>query len=92
MRKPRLNSVQKRFRFAKTIICLKTKLRIDVSRIKTFQYDKENKIWSSVGGAVHFWRNGAYAEIVETKKKTCKCENCKCNEQKIVKRNHHKSQ
>ncbi len=91
MRKPRLNSVQKRFRFAKSITCLKTKLKIDVSGIRTFQYDKETRTWSSVGGNVHFWRNGVYAEIVETKKKGCKCENCNCDKQKIVKRNHKKS-
>lgn len=90
MRKPRLNSVQKRFRLAKSIICLKTKLKIDVTGIKTFEYSAENKVWTSVGGAVCFWRNGDFAQIVESKDKRCKCKNCDCNKAKNIKRNQKK--
>jgi len=86
MRKPRLNSVQKRFRFAKSIICLKTNLRIDVSGVKKFEYNVFNRSWNSVGGAVCFWLNGVYATIVDSRKKDCKCKNCDCGKTKTVKR------
>ena len=88
MKKPNLQAVREQFSNAKTVACITNKIDIDVTGITEFEYDSEAEIWTSVGGAITFWKNGAYAEIVNTvSKKPCKCENCNCNKEKTVKRN-----
>jgi hypothetical protein len=74
MRKARLNSVVKHFRNAKSVRCLKTKMVIDVTHNSKFEFHPKERTWTSVGGAITFWNNSGYAEIV-TKKK-CQCKNC----------------
>lgn len=89
--KPNLQAVRKQFSNAKTITCLTNKINIDVTGITEFEYDDEAEIWTSVGGAITFWKNGEFATIVTSvSKKKCKCEDCNCNKQKTVKRNHKK--
>lgn len=86
--KPNLQAVRKYFSNAKTVTCITNKIDIDVSGITEFEYDSEAEIWTSVGGAITFWKKGNYAEIVNyVSKKPCKCENCNCNKSKTVKRN-----
>lgn len=88
MKKPNLQAVQKYFSNTKTVTCLTNAMNIDVTGIVSFEYDKEAEIWTSVGGAITFWKNGVYATIVNSvAKKPCKCENCDCNKSKTVKRN-----
>jgi hypothetical protein len=88
MNKPNLKAVQKQFCNAKTVECITNKMQIDVTGIIAFEYDEEAEIWTSVGGAITFWKNGVYAAIITSvSKKPCKCENCNCNKSKTVKRN-----
>lgn len=88
MKKPNLQAVKEHFAAAKTVECITNRMNIDVTGIVSFEYDKEAEIWTSVGGAITFWKNGVYAAIVNSvSKKTCKCENCDCNKSKTVKRN-----
>lgn len=87
MKKPNLQAVRKQFSNAKTVRCLTNNISIDVTGITEFEYDSEAEIWTSIGGAITFWKNGQFAEITNTVfKKPCKCENCDCNKQKTVKR------
>jgi hypothetical protein len=90
MKKPNLQAVRKQFCNAKTITCLTNKINIDVTGITEFEYDNEAEIWTSVGGAITFWKNGEYAAIVTSvsKKKQCKCVDC--DKSKTVKRNQKK--
>ena len=91
MKKPNLQAVREQFSNAKTVTCITNKMDIDVTGIAEFEYDSEAEIWTSVGGAITFWKNGKYAEIVHAvSKKPCKCENCNCNKAKTVKRNRKK--
>lgn len=88
MIKPNLQAVRKKFSNAKTVTCITNQINIDVTSITEFEYDKEAEIWTSVGGAITFWKKGAYAAILNyVSKKPCKCENCNCNKVKTVKRN-----
>lgn len=88
MSKPNLQAVRKQFSNAKTVECLTNKIEIDVTGITEFEYDKEAEIWTSVGGAITFWKSGVYADIKNiVSKKPCKCEDCNCNKEKTVKRN-----
>lgn len=87
-KKPNLQTIRKYFSKAKTVVCITNKMKIDVTGITEFEFDQEAKIWTSVGGAITFWKNGAYAEIVDLVfKKPCSCKNCDCNKEKTVKRN-----
>jgi hypothetical protein len=91
MSKPNLKALRKYFCHAKTVECLTNKIAIDVTGIYEFEFDVEAEIWTSVGGAITFWKNGEFAPILNiVSKKPCKCENCDCNKQKTVKRNHKK--
>ncbi len=86
--KPNLQAVRKHFCNAKTVQCLTNKIDVDVTGTTEFEYDQEAAIWTSVGGAITFWKNGGYATIINSvAKKPCKCENCDCNKTKTVKRN-----
>lgn len=86
--KPNLQAVREHFSNAKTVSCITNQIQIDVTGTTEFEYDKEAEIWTSVGGAITFWKNGEYAEIINSvSKKPCKCENCDCNKGKTVKRN-----
>lgn len=88
MKKPNLQAVRKQFSNAKTVTCITNQINIDVTGITEFEYDKEAEIWTSVGGAITFWKNGVYAAIVNfVSKKPCKCVDCDCNKEKTVKRN-----
>jgi hypothetical protein len=88
MSKPNLQAIRKQFCNAKTVSCITNRINIDVTGITEFEYDPEAEIWTSVGGAITFWKNGVYATIVNSvSTKKCKCENCNCNKLKIVKRN-----
>lgn len=88
MKKPNLQAVRKHFCTAKTVQCLTNKIVIDVTGNTEFEYNTEAKTWNSVGGAITFWKDGEYAEIINAvAKKPCKCENCDCNKSKTVKRN-----
>jgi hypothetical protein len=92
MRKPNLQAVKEHFATAKTVECITNKMNVDVTGIVSFEYDKEAEIWTSIGGAITFWKKGVYATIVNSvSKKPCKCENCDCNKSKTVKRNLRKS-
>lgn len=87
-KKPNLQAVRKQFSNAKTITCLTNQINIDVTGNTEFEYDEVAEIWTSVGGAITFWKNGVFASIVNlVSKKPCKCENCNCNKGKVVKRN-----
>lgn len=87
MRKPRVSSIKRHFEQAKTIRCLKKAINIDISHTTEFVFNKETNSYTSVGGAVTFWENGNFAEILDSKVKKCKCENCECNKSKTLKRN-----
>jgi len=79
---PFKSKVIRHFKKAKSIKCLNKNIVIDVSSVSDFQYNAEQNIWSSIGGAVVFWTAvTGYAPIIEKKK--CKCLNCKCKEKKI---------
>jgi hypothetical protein len=87
MKKPNLQAVRKQFSNAKSVTCLTNAITIDVTGITEFEYDQEAEIWTSIGGAITFWKNGQFAAIVTTVyKKPCACENCDCNKGKTVKR------
>ena len=87
-KKPNLQAVRKQFSNAKTVVCITNKMKIDVTGTTEFEYDQEAEIWTSVGGAITFWKEGAYAEIIDSvSKKPCSCESCDCNKGKTVKRN-----
>ncbi len=88
MSKPNLQAVRKQFSNAKTVTCLTNRISIDVTGTTEFEYDSEAEIWTSIGGAITFWKNGKFTEITNTvSKKPCKCVNCDCNKSKTVKRN-----
>lgn len=88
MKKPNLQAVREQFSNAKTVTCITNKIDVDVTGITEFEYDKEAEIWTSIGGAITFWKNGIFASIVNyVSKKPCKCKNCDCNKEKTVKRN-----
>lgn len=80
MNKPKLTTVANHFLNAKEVKCLKTGLVIDVTSNSSYEFNKLNKSYTSVGGAVTFWKDGEYAEIISCISK--KCKNCKCNEKK----------
>lgn len=86
--KPNLQAVRKHFSNAKTVNCITNKIDIDVTGNTEFEYDKEAEIWTSVGGAITFWKNGEFATIVNTvSKRRCNFESCDCDKPKTVKRN-----
>lgn len=86
--KPNLQAVRNHFSKAKTVTCVTNQMNIDVTGITEFEYDEQAEIWTSVGGAIAFWKNGEYAAIVnQVSKKPCTCTNCDCNKGKVVKRN-----
>ena len=85
---PNLQSVRKQFSKAKTVNCITNKINVDVTGITEFEYDKEAKIWTSIGGAITFWKEGVFADIVRSiTKAPCSCESCDCNKGKTLKRN-----
>jgi len=84
-RKPRLSSIANYFLKAKSIKCLRSGLTIDVSHNRTYSYDKASNSYTTVGGAVVFWKDGEYAEIISNVKK-CNCDSCDCDKTKIIKR------
>lgn len=87
-KKPNLQAVRNHFSKAKTIMCITNQMNIDVTGITEFEYDDQAEIWTSVGGAITFWKNGTYAAIVnQVSRKPCNCESCDCNKGKVVKRN-----
>lgn len=87
MQKPNLKTLQAKYKNAKTVRCLINEINIDVTAITEFEYDEVLETWTSVGGAICFWKAGNYAEIVNTtSKKTCKCAICDCDKSKIVNR------
>lgn len=88
MKKPNLQAVREQFSNAKTVTCITNKIDVDVTGITEFEYDKEAEIWTSIGGAITFWKKGVFASIVNSvSNKPCKCKNCDCNKEKTVKRN-----
>lgn len=88
MSKPNLQAVKKHFLNAKTIECIENKMKIDVTNVNDFEFNSELQSWTSIGGAVTFWKDGQFAEIINSvSKKPCKCENCGCNKSKTIKKN-----
>ena len=85
MSKPRLSSVANHFKESKTVRCLKTGIIIDVTHNDKYEYDKNSNSYTSLGGAVTFWKDGEYAETINYINKKCKCENCDCNKSKTIK-------
>lgn len=85
MSKPRHSSVANHFADAKTVRCLKTGITIDVTHNNTYEFNKEKNSYTSVGGAITFWKDGEYATIINYITKKCKCEDCDCNKSKTVK-------
>lgn len=83
MKTPNLEEIREYFKDAKTIVCLKTKMEINVSAVKLFFYRQKTNAWTSIGGTVYFWRNGKYSRIKTTKSgnplpKKCTCSVCRC--------------
>lgn len=70
---PTLSDIQKHFCRAKQVRCLKTGLAINIEHNPGFEF-KDNA-YTSIGGAVVFWKEGQYAEILNKHKKPC--EECK---------------
>lgn len=88
MKKPNLQAVRKHFWNTKTVSCLVNKISIDVTGITEFEYNTDLESWTSVGGAITFWKDGSYAPIINlVTSKKCKCENCNCNKSKLMKSN-----
>jgi|GEM_PF-2152598 len=92
MSKPRLSSVANHFKEAKTVRCLKNKIMVDVTHNNSYEFNKEANSYTSVGGAITYWKDGEYAEIVNFTKKKCRCseekkdhKDCGCNKGKTVK-------
>lgn len=77
MTKPRLSTIANYFLKAKTVTCLRTGLTIDVTANQKYEYREESNSYTSVGGAVTFWKDGVYAEM------KCACENCNCKKTNI---------
>ena len=71
MKKPQFKNIKKYFCKAKTVKCVINGIVIDVSNNKEYEYNKFDNSYTSVGGAVVFWNDGVYAEIVS--------ENTECN-------------
>lgn len=67
MSTPKLITIKTYFAKAKTVKCLRTGLVVDVTNNDKYELSKDGKIYTSVGGAVTFWSNGNYAEIVSEK-------------------------
>lgn len=85
-KKPNLQAVRKQFLKAKTVNCITNKINVDVTGITEFEYDKEAKIWTSIGGAITFWKEGVFADIVSSiTKAPCSCESCDCNKGETLK-------
>ncbi|TDD77152.1 hypothetical protein [Flavobacterium caseinilyticum] len=66
MKRPTRKAVRQHFATAKTVECITNKMNIDVTGITSFEYDKEARIWTSVGGAITFWKKGVFATIVNS--------------------------
>lgn len=92
MTKPTPAKVKKHFKLTKEVRCLKNNIIIDVNGISEFQFNEQDNSYSSIGGAVVFWKDGVFATIV-TARKCNNCTNCSCkdNKPKTIKRNSKKT-
>lgn len=69
--------IQRHFRHAKQIKCLRTNLIISVEHNQGYEQESANAPITSIGGSVVFWKDGQFAEII--KKCDKPCEDCKKN-------------
>ena len=70
MSKPRITTVANYFKEAKSVRCIAKGIVVDVTHVDEYEYNERDNAYTSVGGAVTFWKDGKYAEIIN---KTCNC-------------------
>ncbi len=81
--------VLKHFKLAEEVYCLVNKINVNISGISDFEFDESANAFTSIGGAVVFWKDGTYATITKARKcNNCKKCNCGNNKPKTVKRKH----
>lgn len=76
MKKPTEKQVKKYFCSAREVFCIKNQTEIGINGIKHFEWNEDEKSWTSIGGAVTFWSEGVgYAQITR-KEKCADCPGC----------------
>lgn len=77
MSTPTLEEVKEHFAKAKEIICLKLKIKVDVSSVSNFTFSEADNSWSAIGGVICFWKDGQYSQITKKKCNPADCLKCK---------------
>lgn len=62
-----VNAIQRRYKKAKSIHCLKLNKEVDIQNISKLMYNPGENTVTSGSGIICFWKDGVFAEITKAK-------------------------